>query len=533
MNICKNSTEYSLNMNNNNYNINQPMMGQKNSNDITITEQPVSDQKNSNDITITEQPVSDQKNSNDITITEHDLLIEKIVNFINKQEAAPIQKSAEWYKIKKNTIGGSEVATVLGLNPFKTLKALVGEKTGVLNNKFNGNLYTRWGNIFENVTKSWAEKILLMDADIYESGSLEGILERQRYSPDGLGVVKLRDKYFIVLFEFKAPFKSIPDGKIPKYYRPQIQTGMLSIPIVDTSIFINNCYRKCKLKDIGFSYTYNQEFHINDKIKTKYVYACGVIYFYQTEKQYKKLTEDEKKYINEQDTVNRDDDKQEINDFINNGYSTSVCYNATNDYDILIKTREELLDFGDDNKYISRLFELHEEKKVFCEYSPLIINNNDIKNISFLAENNKLEREALKNTPKKIIKEFHDHFMNNCEKEKLIPIGYLPWKLVKSDIIQDNRIDNWYEQIAGPITQTIGNMDIISKSDNPEKKYYELYPKKKIIYNIEQDTPQETNQDTPQETNQDTPQETNQDTPQYNIELNINDMINCIMNDTV
>ena len=97
--------------------------------------------------------------------------------------------------------------------------------------------------------------------------------------------------------------------------------------------------------------------------------------------------------------------------------------------------------------------------------------------------------------------------MDKCDREKLIPIGYLPWKLIKSDIIQDNRINNWYEQIACPIKQTIHNMDIISKSENPEKIYYQLYPKKKIIYDNEEDIIQE------------------------NIELNINDMINCIINE--
>ena len=360
-----------------------------------------------------------------------------------------------------------------------------------MRNTFNGNLYTRWGNIFENVTKTWAEEILLMSSEIYESGSLEGILERQRYSPDGLGVVKLNNNYLIVLFEFKAPFKSIPDGKIPKYYRPQIQTGLLSIPIAATSIFINNCYRKCCLKDIGFSHIYNQEFH-NDKIKFTSVYACGVIYFYQTKRQYNNL-------------IKSDDGLNELID--DNVYMQSNKYVDTSyDTDILINTQEELIDFGNDNKYISRLFELHEEKKVFCKYSPIIINNKDIKTISFLNEYDKLNREPLKNTPKKIIKEFHNNFMDECEKENLIPVGYLPWKLLKSDIIRDDRINDWYNQIAAPITQTITNMDIITKSETPEQKYNELYPKKKRkTDNSESETETE------------------------KIEMNVNDMLNCIL----
>ena len=444
-------------------------------------------------------------------------LYKKIIEFITSQKVAPVQKSAEWYKIKKQTIGGSEVATVLGLNPFKTLRALVGEKTGVVSDKFNGNLYTRWGNIFENVTKKWAEEILFMDTEIYESGSLEGVLERQRYSPDGLGVVELNGEYLIVLFEFKAPFKSIPDGKIPKYYRPQIQTGLLSIPIANTSIFINNCYRKCKLKDIGFSYNYNQEFHKDTKIKTKHVFACGVIYFYQTKSQYNKLvkqathtTDPNTTDPNTTDTNTTDPNTQldldDINNFIDCRYSGNIK-NVTDD-EILIDTADELIDFGDDNNYISRLFELHEEKKVFCKYSPVIINNKDIKHIQFLDKYNKINRVPLNDTPKKIIKEFHNTFMDECDKDELMPIGYLPWKLIKSDIIKDDRIENWYDQIAEPITQTINNIDIISNAENPDQKYYELYPKKKRINELDE----------------------LQESQNEKIELNINNMLDCILN---
>jgi len=42
-------------------------------------------------------------------------LQKKINTFIKSVGTSPAQKSAEWYLLKSKTIGGSEVATVLGL----------------------------------------------------------------------------------------------------------------------------------------------------------------------------------------------------------------------------------------------------------------------------------------------------------------------------------------------------------------------------------------------------------------------------------
>lgn len=207
------------------------------------------------------------------------------------KDLAP-QGSPEWLAIREYSIGGSEVSIITGDNCFSKLDSLVAQKVGF--SKFNGNIACRWGKMFEIVTQRITERILNIE-HIYETGSLEGSIPHQRYSPDGLGVVKVHceeiienevvetDEYCIVLFEYKSPYSSIPMGIIPKYYLPQVKTGLCSIPIADFALFINNMYRKCCMDDLNELLTYDTAFHSKDtKFVPEQVLALGVNIFYQT-----------------------------------------------------------------------------------------------------------------------------------------------------------------------------------------------------------------------------------------------------------
>lgn len=420
----------------------------------------------------------------------------KVVNdFVKQVEASPAQKTAEWYTLKSKTIGGSEIATVLGINPFKSVKALIAEKAGVADNVFTGNMATRWGTVFEHVTREWTELVLDMPYTIVETGSLPGIIDRQRYSPDGLGVVGLLNdedqlEYYIVLFEFKSPFRSIPDGKIPKYYRPQIQTGLLTIPICELSIFVNNSYRKCALKDIGFNLTYDTQFHDGDLKKkltkaqkiTK-IFGCGVCCFYQSVSDYNKAVvaynvegeecDDDKGYNKdyEKGKVREDcDDKEKL---LNANYNF-LRYPA--DFDILIKSANELIDFGSENanQLIERLFELIEQKRILVKYNPIIVNYDNVNDLEFIQTHNKGKSNST--TPlKKIIKTQMDEFLDECTNLDYMPIGYLPWKIIKSDILADHLLDDWHATIKEPIETVLNKIDIIASAPDPYEKFNELH----------------------------------------------------------
>ena len=221
------------------------------------------------------EPIHDVKNHD---VKNHDMKtpIEILMEYINLHNNAPAQRTPEWYKLKSTTIGGSEVATVIGSNPFKKVYELVGEKAGLEEYSFKGSTPTRWGTLFEPVTVKYVEH--KYGIKIYETGSIEGKIERQRYSPDGLGVIDNK----IYLFEFKAPFSTVPIGKIPHHYIPQVQTGLLTIDIAHSSKFINNMYRKCSLQDLNFDTKYDTNFHVSKIPKCRIPSSpicCGIIGF--------------------------------------------------------------------------------------------------------------------------------------------------------------------------------------------------------------------------------------------------------------
>lgn len=415
-------------------------------------------------------------------------LQKKINTFIKSVGASPAQKSTEWYLLKSKTIGGSEVATVLGLNPYRKVKSLIAEKVGILDQSFTGNIATRWGTIFESITREWTQKVLLMDECIQETGSLEGTIERQRYSPDGLGVVQLINSndeldYYVVLFEFKSPLRSLPDGKIPKHYMPQIQTGMLTIPLVELSIFVNNCYRKCALKDIGFDMTYDLIFHDGDvtkkrtkKQKFEAVMACGIICFYQTKENYDLAL---KLCGYNSDSDSEDDFNEILNDTseitTQLGYSKNYS-NTEYDMDLLMGSRESVLDFGmAKSKMLDRLFELCEEKRIQVMYYPMVLNQADVNELEFIQTHQKT-KESVKIYPKRIIKAQVDQFMSHCEDKEFYPVGYLPWKLLKSDMIAETPDPEWKGRIESPILDTLQKIDEIMSAEDPKAKYLEFYP---------------------------------------------------------
>ncbi len=438
-------------------------------------------------------------------------LIKQVDAFIANNVNAPIQKSAGWYAIKQTTIGGSEVGTVLGLNPFKKVHSLIAEKCGLPGTEFNGNTATRWGNLFESVTRDYTVLLLQMDKykpkntalgknqvesqesqesqeyiPIRETGSIKGIIQRQRYSPDGLGVAKLltgegNKDYFIVLFEFKSPLRSVPDGKVPKQYKPQVLTGLLSIPIAETGLFVNNMYRKCLLKDLGFNTTYDTIFHDGDlkkkltkKQKITQVYAVGMICFYQTEAEYER-------YL----TCCGYGDSDEETDVDPSTIAQADPLVTTSEYDLdlLLNSYEQPIDFGESKQFVmDRLLELYEEKRIHAVYLPMVCNP-EVINEDIFVKLHKLEQKetptskVITDNPRKYIKQQYNLFLADCDQNGWAPIGYMPWKLMKSDVISIDAEDNWQETIEEPIRNTLEIIDNILIHDDIDKRreVYNVY----------------------------------------------------------
>jgi hypothetical protein len=368
----------------------------------------------------------------------------ELQEFLSTVKESPAQRTPEWYALKALTIGGSEVSCVVGSSPYKNVKDLIKEKLGL--SYFGGNTACRWGTLFEHLTATCTSSLL--HCTIHECGSVEGPIKGQRYSPDGVAVCKLiniankRAKYF-VLFEFKSPISGMPNDKIPKHYLPQIHTGLISIP-ADFCIFVNCCFRKCSMKNLDFTMTYDEIYHrfdINKKTvaeRRTCVFAHGVIEFYQTKESYEEI----RSFLCSDN---------ELSDYI-------INYNSIDD-DILYNSANTPLDFGElSTRYIDRLLELVDKKRVTYVYRSIIFNTDVIHEFSSL---HKLKPPI--------------DVSNNVINENIL-IGVLPWKLLKFDIIVEEAKPMWKETIEAPITETLNIIKKCIDSDDKEIAFYEHFP---------------------------------------------------------
>ena len=376
----------------------------------------------------------------------------RLDKYISSLTAAPAQRSTEWYSLRQASIGGSEIATILGTNPYSNLKNMILEKIGV--KSFSGSNATRWGSLFENVTKRFTE--ILFTCNIKETGSIEGVIKQQRYSPDGLAVVRLLNEdneyeYYIALFEFKSPYSSAPPGSIPKHYIAQVQTGLLSIPLADFAIFVNNSYRKCALKDLSFNSVYDRNYHSAVAKKKEYravsVLATGLVCFYQTKAQCDAFTK------------------------------WRATGNSSSEFDIYdheLLSEARMVDFG--SAYyarFNRLLELVEKKAVSCWFSEQTLNNELVNRMPIVLLHGLTHCEQ--RDPATEAKKQLSTFTEYADSNKLQTVGYLPWKLLLSDVIITCRQEGWRELIEPKVNEAVELLNKINEAEDKYRAYREVF----------------------------------------------------------
>lgn len=435
-------------------------------------------------------------------------ILDKLLN-MNKDLAT--QGSAAWLADRVYNIGGSEMSTITGDNPYSKIDKLVAQKIGI--STFTGNTATRWGQLFENVTQRITEIIFDISDGIKETGSLCGAVPHQKYSPDGLAVIKMKcvdtingrifetEEYCIVLFEFKSPLMSIPDGKIPKHYIPQVKTGLCSIDIADFAIFISNMFRKCSFEQLGNSPDYDDTFHNKDKksgtpakVSTSPL-AFGMILFYQTEDQKQRFYQTYESQIKPPREIefnyDSDDSDEEDSDANNsdaedpdysNKYSTYTYSNVL--YKHIYGCAElnyTSSDFGKSyyNEF-NDLLELISNNYISVEYcEPHILESYNSN--KFLAAQNINARSAdYGETIEKYKYIIANTFTQTGEKI----FGYLPWKLIKSDIIYADRDPSFVLRYNTKIQETIGIIKSINElktQSDKISKFRDYFPRSNIL----------------------------------------------------
>lgn len=212
------------------------------------------------------------------------------------------QRGSEWYNAMKTTIGGSEIAGILGLDPYKSFIGTVKQKMELINGTYcwKGGVNCWWGTLLEDVICRYVE--IDMGARVHGDNICIQLYKGHRNSPDGYIVAKYyrrggkvhiyttdqtdvrEDELFeqISLLEFKCPISRFPTGVVPKQYKPQLLSGLAVSPVASLGIFVDSVFRKCSVDQMLMrDGPYDMDFHKKDAIgQFNHPVAWGMIGIY-------------------------------------------------------------------------------------------------------------------------------------------------------------------------------------------------------------------------------------------------------------
>lgn len=128
------------------------------------------------------------------------------------------QRTEAWYRKRKGLLTASDVATALGMNPYKSRSVLLKEKCCPEERKNTGCAATEHGNKYEDEAievyeKRFDKKVLRFGLFVSEEHSWLG------GSPDGVTTDG-------ILLEAKCPLSRAIKDEVPSFYLPQVQVLM-------------------------------------------------------------------------------------------------------------------------------------------------------------------------------------------------------------------------------------------------------------------------------------------------------------------
>ena len=155
--------------------------------------------------------------------------LNEIIKQIEYLDSIPLpkQRSPEWYEFRKDRLTASDLGTVIGVNPYSSIKELILKKCGH-ERPFNGGSAITHGVKYEDVAIAIYEN--RNNVHIAEYGCLpHPTIAFFGASPDGICSAKSTNKNFIGrMVEIKCPKSRNLTGFIPEYYAAQVQ-GQLEV----------------------------------------------------------------------------------------------------------------------------------------------------------------------------------------------------------------------------------------------------------------------------------------------------------------
>lgn len=103
-----------------------------------------------------------------------------------------------WHAERRNGVGGSEVGTILGLNPYESAYALWAKKLGLIPSEIKENWAIRFGKAFEEpILQLWQEEH--PEWKLYTTGTYQDMnCEYRHANPDALAHNETTDEWMII-----------------------------------------------------------------------------------------------------------------------------------------------------------------------------------------------------------------------------------------------------------------------------------------------------------------------------------------------
>lgn len=382
----------------------------------------------------------------EVPLAERLILFKRLIELTKNDEA---QKSAEWHLKRSRAIGGSEIKKALKVQGNREYYSMLKEKAGF--GSFFGNLFTMFGSIIEESSRRITE--LLFNTTIYEFTSLPGSIPGTSYSPDGISVIELYDRTFIILWEYKSPFVRAPIRTIPDEYRAQITSGLCHIRLADFGIFTNFAFRICELDDYNDTLIWNTDLQPKNpkyKLNAPNVLGLGMLVFTHKEVgDYKPKLEKLVEY-----TERRASNPELLEE------------------QLLMKGEEDYGKLTDQNK-LMELFRGVEPGEVIVHHLEPYLFLDALKSRDYLQH---ILNISVESTPEiDQVKLAHECLLNNmdCLRDKCgameTIIGVLPFKLMDLDLIRVNRDPDYMRPFMEGIN-TFNDIMPLAMELPPEKR---------------------------------------------------------------
>lgn len=127
-------------------------------------------------------------------------------------------------------IGGSDIPTIMNINPFKKRFDLLLEKAELLENEFDGNIYTEYGNVLEPKIRKYINK--LRNTNYIEYKKIDGNIRCHLDGFNDVSVLEIKTtsqirkkvssyKKYLVQLLFYMQQTKVEKGLLAVYERPK------------------------------------------------------------------------------------------------------------------------------------------------------------------------------------------------------------------------------------------------------------------------------------------------------------------------